>query len=195
VLYAASRQLMAWRRDGCGAPRMAVNISGRHLLRADFVDRLGAILGETGLAALEPGALEIEITESTLVRVEESRVTLDRIKALGVRIAVDDFGMGYSSLAHLRFLPVDTLKIDRAFIKDLPGNAQSAAIVEAVVALGRGLHMEIVGEGVEDAAQRDFLTALGCDAIQGYFYSRPLPAAELARLLAQGLPMPVAVAA
>jgi diguanylate cyclase (GGDEF)-like protein/PAS domain S-box-containing protein len=186
VLRTACRQAVGWRTAGLAPTCVAVNLSGRHLLRPGFAEKLETILHETGLQRSGMD-LELEITESVLHHVNESRGVLERLKALGVRLAVDDFGAGHSSLAHLRYLPIDTLKIDRSFVADLPHNTQSGAIVEAIVALGRGLKLKVVGEGVETAAQRDFLRALGCDYVQGHLYGRAVPAEVIVDILAAGV--------
>src|SRR5262249_42122480 len=114
---------------------------------------------------------------------ERAQATLRAIKRLGVRLALDDFGTGYSSLAQLKQLPIDTLKVDRSFVQGLPGDARDSAITEAVVALGRPLRLAVVAEGVETAAQREFLRACGCTQMQGFEFSRPLPAHEFAALV------------
>jgi EAL domain-containing protein (putative c-di-GMP-specific phosphodiesterase class I) len=140
-----------------------------------------SILLETGLA---PGRLELEITEGVLIEdFDRGLSLLRRLKALGVRISMDDFGSGYSSLSYLQAFPFDKIKIDRAFVINLGRNPQSAAIVRAVIDLGHGLEMSIVAEGVETEAQLLFLSEEGCDAVQGYLIGRPAPIGQFAALV------------
>lgn len=184
VFRTACEQAVRWRAAGLSG-RMAINLSGRQVIRAGLVDKVAAILRETG--AQSAGAeLELEITESVLHRVEQSRSVLEQLKRLGVRLAVDDFGAGYSSLAHLRHLPIDTLKIDRSFVEDVPRNPDAASIVEAIITLGHGLRLTVVGEGVETTAQQNFLRALRCDQVQGHLYGRAVPVDAIEKLLAAG---------
>jgi diguanylate cyclase (GGDEF)-like protein/PAS domain S-box-containing protein len=181
VLDNACREAMRWssRADG---PNIAVNVSAIQLLEKGFVDQVATILQQTGLP---PGRLELEITESAVMdQIDQAVIALERLKRLGVCIAVDDFGTGYSSLSYLKRLPVDRLKIDRSFVKDLPDDTNDAALVRAIVAMAHSLGLETVAEGIETEAQRAFLAALGCDHYQGYYLSRPLPADEAAALLA-----------
>jgi EAL domain-containing protein (putative c-di-GMP-specific phosphodiesterase class I) len=142
----------------------------------------------------ETGWLELEITEGLLVRQSPTLMeTFDSLRALGVRLAVDDFGTGYSSLAYLRRLPIDTLKIDRSFVRDVPGDADDSAITTTIIAMTQSLRLEVIAEGVENAAQRDFLSAYGCHRMQGYLFARPMPAADISRLLAAGGSVPAPV--
>ena len=125
--------------------------------------------------ALAPGHLTLEVTETTAMRdVEDSLQRLNTLTAMGVKIAIDDFGTGYSSLLYLKRMPATELKIDRAFVRDLEHNTEDAAIVSSIVALGRSLQLQVVAEGVETEAQRDFLDQLGCDLLQGYHLGRPM---------------------
>lgn len=181
VMFHAIAQLRAWRAAGLRPMRLALNISPRQAIDPDLVEDVRA-----GLALLDgsPDLLELEITESILLSdVANARRTIAEIKALGVRLSLDDFGTGYSALAYLKHLPVDTLKIDRAFVRDLPGDRGDAAIVSAVVALGHAMDIEVVAEGVETAEQAMLLRRLGCDALQGFHFSRPLPAERLEAVL------------
>lgn len=184
VFRTACEQAVAWRAAGLSG-RMAINLSGRQVIRAGLVDKFEAILRETGAqsAGVE---LELEITESALHPVEQSRLVLEHLKRLGVRLAVDDFGAGYTSLSHLRHLPVDTLKIDRSFVEDMAHNPDSASIVQAIITLGHGLRLTVVGEGVETAAQQNFLRTLQCDHVQGHLYAHAVPADKIERLLTAG---------
>ncbi|MFT3759662.1 putative bifunctional diguanylate cyclase/phosphodiesterase [Thauera sp.] len=179
VLREACRQAREWRDRGLGLEVMAVNVSALQFHRGDPVEMVGRILRETGLPA---ECLELELTESLLVQ-DGSGATLDtlrRLKALGLRIAIDDFGTGYSSLAYLRRFPIDKLKIDRAFVRDLASDPEDAAIVNLIVDLGRILKLKTVAEGVEDHGQLAFLSERGCNEAQGYLFARPMPSSEFA---------------
>lgn len=173
ALESACAQLAAWHAAGQADLHLSVNLSSRQFADPDFVPQLGQTLARHGIS---PGRLEVEITESTLM--QHGRQTLSALQALkdlGVRIAVDDFGVGYSSLSYLRRFAIDTLKIDRSFVRDLPEDEDAAAIVRAITGLGSALRLRMIAEGVETAAQRDFLQALDCGLMQGFLYSRPLP--------------------
>jgi diguanylate cyclase (GGDEF)-like protein/excisionase family DNA binding protein len=187
MLEAACRRAKAWRdafpeRD----LSMSVNLSAREFAQPDLADQVAAILART---RLEPGALEVEITESVLM--EESGTgtsTLRSLRELGVRLALDDFGTGYSSLSYLRHLPLDTIKIDRAFITRLEDQPANVPIVNAVTSLAHGLGIAVVAEGIETAAQAARLRGLGCDLGQGFLYAPALPAAQIGRLLRRSRP-------
>ncbi len=188
VLAAACRQTLAWQETGYPALRMSVNLSPVQFKRNNLIETVTAALRESGLP---PHALELEITESLLM--DNDRAALDALewlRELGVRVSVDDFGTGYSSLNYLKRLPVDTLKIDRSFIDDIPHNSDDVAIARSIISLGHHLNLNIVAEGVETAAQAEFLLAHGCDEVQGFYFSRPVPAEEFETLLRAGaLPM------
>jgi diguanylate cyclase (GGDEF)-like protein/PAS domain S-box-containing protein len=161
--------------------QVAVNLSPAQFMHGDVVSLVHSILLETGLA---PGRLELEITEGVLIEdFDRGLALLRRLKALGVRISMDDFGSGYSSLSYLQAFPFDKIKIDRAFVMNLGRNPQSAAIVRAVIDLGHGLEMSIVAEGVETQEQLGFLSEEGCDAVQGYFIGKPFPIGQYAALV------------
>jgi len=181
VLETACREALRCRQL-CGEElTVAVNLSPLELQRGDPVGRIRRVLEETGLPAR---LLELEITESSAMhRGEDSIAMLHELDALGVRIAIDDFGSGYSNLGYLKKLPVSTLKIDRVFVRDLPDDNEDAAITRAIVALGHSLNLQVLAEGVETRAQRDFLLAQGCDMMQGYLLSKPLPFEDAARLI------------
>ena len=174
VLRAACAQARRWRDDGFPIPRVAVNISVAQFSRPGFPALVAAVLDETGLA---PGALELEITESLLATdVVGAAGTLRELRAVGVQLSIDDFGTGYSSLSQLKHFPIHRLKIDRSFVTDVTNDAQDAAIVRAIVAMGASLGLRTLAEGVETAEHARFLRDAGCDEIQGYWLGRPLPA-------------------
>ena len=181
VLREACREAASWPQP----LQVAVNLSPAQFHHGDLPGLVHSILLETGLSA---GRLELEITEGVLIG-DFSRATsiLRRLKALGVRIAMDDFGTGYSSLSYLHAFPFDKIKIDRAFIANLDSNPQSAAIVRAVIALGRGLDLPVVAEGVETEAQLAFLSREACSEIQGYLIGRPQPIEMYAELIGRGM--------
>jgi diguanylate cyclase (GGDEF)-like protein/PAS domain S-box-containing protein len=176
VLRQSCTQAADWRARGLEAGAISVNVAGPQIERGDFFATVETILLETGWPA---DRLELEITESFLLRNAEQAMTMvEKLSELGVKVAIDDFGTGYSSLSYLKFLRVNKLKIDQSFVRDLPDDRDDAAITRAVIALGHNLGFKVIAEGVESAAQRDFLKQEGCDQSQGYFYSRPLPVAE-----------------
>ncbi len=182
VLREACRTLAAWQTAGHEI-RVAVNVSARQLHLQDFQEVVQRILAETGVAA---SALEIEITEGSLLRdAEETLGLLSALGASGVRFSIDDFGTGYSSLAYLKRFPLDTLKVDRTFVRDIAADPDDAAIVRAVIAMGRNLDMDVIAEGVETAEQARFLREHGCHSAQGYHFSAPVMDAEFAALLAR----------
>ncbi|GEM_PF-635496 len=183
VLQEACRQLSEWHGQGWTNLRMAINLSSRQ-----FSDEtlLAAIENELSRHNLRPDLIELEITESTILQHHGEAIhTLESLRRLGARIALDDFGTGYSSLSHVQNFEIDTLKIDRSFVMDIPSDKADAAIAEAIVALGKGLGLNLIAEGVETEVQRDFLQALGCHVMQGYLFSRPQPAAEIPEFLSR----------
>jgi EAL domain-containing protein (putative c-di-GMP-specific phosphodiesterase class I) len=156
---------------------VAVNVSSLQFRRLDFVEMVERILIET---KFDPSRLELELTESVLLgNVDSAETSMMRLKALGVRLALDDFGTGYSSLLYLRRFPFDKLKIDRSFVRSIERAADAAAIVHAIVSLGRGLRMMVTAEGVETADQQLFLRAAGVHAMQGYRFGKPVTVAEI----------------
>jgi diguanylate cyclase (GGDEF)-like protein len=181
VLERACAQMAAW--DAAGHPPIpvSVNVAPSDLAEADFCDRIAAAIARHGLDA---SRLELEILESSAVNAGSGvRETLLNLRRLGVKIALDDFGTGYSSLVYLTELPADVLKLDRAFVRNMVGNARQQSIVERVISLARSLGLRVVAEGVEDADQRDLLVAMHCDMIQGFLFSRPLPPEEFIEYL------------
>ncbi len=184
VLDRACRQGRAWQRS-LGRPLlMSVNISARELLDLELVETVRRTLRSTGF---DPHALELEITEAAAMRdARHTARVIGALRAMGVRVAIDDFGTGYSSLSHLVRLPISTVKIDRSFVHDLVSVRERAAVAAATIALGHRLGLTVVAEGVETLAERDALRADGCDVIQGFLYSGPLPADECGELLEAG---------
>jgi len=182
VLDEACRQLAVWHAAGHTDWSMAVNLSALQFCHAGMVESVALALAQHGVPA---ACLTLEITETTAMRdVEATLEIMTRLDAMGVRIAIDDFGTGYSSLLHLKRIPASELKIDRGFVRDLAEDTEDAAIVSAIVALGRTLKLQVVAEGVETAAQQSFLAGLGCDALQGYLLGKPMPAAQFASMAA-----------
>jgi diguanylate cyclase (GGDEF)-like protein/PAS domain S-box-containing protein len=182
VIAEVCRQLNQWARGGQRVLPVAINLSVRQLQQAGLAATVGRIVGEAGV---DPRLLEFELTESMLMADPEAAVeTLSELKGLGMRLSVDDFGTGYSSLAYLKRFPLDALKIDRTFVRDLPGDPDDAAITRAVIRLAHSLGLAVVAEGVETVEQVRVLEEYGCDQIQGYYIARPLPAAECAQFLA-----------
>jgi len=180
VLDEACRQIAEWRSQGRADWTMAVNLSAVQFGHAALIDTVRATLERH---ALPPSCLTLEITESTAMRdVTASLAILQQLHDMGVRISIDDFGTGYSSLLYLKRLPASELKIDRGFVRELARDTEDAAIVSAIVALGHTLNLKIVAEGVETAEQQDFLTRVGCDALQGYLLGRPMPAHRFAAI-------------
>ncbi|ADH86315.1 putative bifunctional diguanylate cyclase/phosphodiesterase [Desulfurivibrio alkaliphilus] len=177
VLHAACAQLAAWSgRPGQENFRLAVNVSPRQFHQPNFVGEVEEVIGSTGI---DPRRLKLELTESlVLADLNDTIVKMEQLRALGVGFAMDDFGTGYSSLAKLKQLPLEQLKIDRAFIRDLENDPQDAAIVETIIAMGRTLGFEIVAEGVENEQQLHFLQQHGCHMFQGYYFSPPVSAAK-----------------
>ena len=183
VLHAACRQGLQWLAGGSHALVLSVNVSPRQFAEPHFVDTVAAILRETGFP---PSRLQLEVTEGLLL--EPTAETLEKINALvntGVRLAVDDFGMGYSSLAYLKSLPLHTLKIDRMFVRDAVERQRDATIVRAIVDLGHGLGLHVTAEGVETEAQCQLLEQLGVDSMQGYLFARPVGAEAMHAMLAE----------
>lgn len=175
TLGEACRQTVEWRAAGLSDLICAVNLSTVQLRQDDFPALVARTLASTGLP---PANLQLELTESVLMDSEGHTGMLDELKRLGVTLAIDDFGTGYSSLSYLTRLPIDVLKIDQSFVRDMRGDGQGGAIVTAIIAMGHGLGLKIVAEGVETPEQLGFLQRSHCDEIQGYFFSKPLPASD-----------------
>ena len=181
VLETACAQAVAWQRSGCGKLRMAVNLSARQFAQTGLAAMISAALQRAGL---DPSLLEIEITESLMMAdVEQAVTTLADLKRLGVHVSVDDFGTGYSSLSYLKRFPIDVLKIDRSFVRDIANDASDAAIVAAIISLAHSLGLSVVAEGVERQDQLIYLASCGCDTVQGYMVSPPMRAEALEHFL------------
>ena len=188
VIRTAVAQNVAWQCAGYGQLRLSVNLSAYQFGQPELVESIAAVLQEH---AMESHQLEIELTESMVMKDVESAIgVLRNLKALGVKLSIDDFGTGYSSLSYLKRFPIDELKIDQSFVQDIAVNSDDAAIVLAIISLAHSLRLRVIAEGVETASQLDFLRHHGCDEIQGYHFSRPLPAAELGQLLLQEKRLP-----
>lgn len=183
VLYEASKQYLKHKQAGYPEIRMCVNLSGL-LLKGDTI--LDLVINAIEHTHMDPNGLTVEITEDTLVEdLHGSDQALRTLKGMGIRVALDDFGTGQSSLNHLRLTPIDIVKIDRDFIRDIPGDQNDCELVDAVIAMAHKLHMSVVAEGVETKAQLDFLAWHKCDSIQGYYYSRPLESAAILELISE----------
>jgi diguanylate cyclase (GGDEF)-like protein/PAS domain S-box-containing protein len=185
VLRTACAQNSAWLAAGLPPLRMAVNLSARQFHQSGLAAMVNQALQDAGLA---PERLELEITESILIQdVQATITTLHQLHALGIQISIDDFGTGYSSLSYLKRLPISKIKIDRSFVRDICTDPDDGAIAHAVISLGHSLKMQVIAEGVETGEQLEHLRAQGCDEIQGYYFSRPLPAEAFAQLVREGL--------
>jgi diguanylate cyclase (GGDEF)-like protein/PAS domain S-box-containing protein len=183
VMRTACAQNKAWQDAGLGKLRVAVNLSARQFSATDLVPGIEAVLNDTGL---DPSCLELELTESLFMSdVTPAVELLHRMKALGINLSIDDFGTGYSSFSYLSRFPIDVLKIDRSFVNDITHDANDAAIVASIIALAHNLRLSVIAEGVETAEQLDYLRHQGCDEMQGYYFSKPLPANEFEQLLRQ----------
>jgi diguanylate cyclase (GGDEF)-like protein/PAS domain S-box-containing protein len=186
VLREACRKARQWQDAGLDAGSIAVNVSACEFRAPGFLNGVRTVLAETGL---EPSRLELELTEGVLMRnAESSFATLRALKDIGVQLVVDDFGTGYSSLSYLKDFPIDVLKIDQSFVRDLASPLDEGVIVKAVIGMSRNLNLKVVAEGVETKQQCQFLRALQCDQGQGFYFSRPLGGEQFARLLRRGLP-------
>jgi EAL domain-containing protein (putative c-di-GMP-specific phosphodiesterase class I) len=186
VLRTACAQARAWQQAGHAGLEVAVNLSARQFQQSELPAQVARALEETGLP---PASLHLEITETSAMENAASTVrALHELKALGVGIAIDDFGTGYSSLSYLKRFPIDTLKIDQSFIRDIPADPEDAAIATAVLALARSLKVEVVAEGVETREQLHFLAARRCDRVQGFLFSRALSPEACEPLLSAPFP-------
>lgn len=185
VLRTACAQLKVWHRSGHEELRMAVNLSARQFQQPELLGSIRSILRDT---EIDPECLELEITESTAMQnTERTIAVLNRLKEMGMRIAIDDFGTGHSSLNYLKRFPLDVLKIDQSFVRDIMRSGSDAAIVLAVIAMARGVNLELIAEGVETEEQKQFLLEHGCNQMQGFLFSRPLATGDVERFLSAGM--------
>ncbi|MBI4356268.1 MAG: EAL domain-containing protein [Gammaproteobacteria bacterium] len=181
VLEKACTQYMTWQKEGHKNYRLSVNLSVHQIIQPHFLNEVLSAISKTGMSASN---LELEVTETALItRLEEVQASLRELKALGVRISVDDFGMGYSSLGHLKDLSCDTLKIDKSFIQEIGKDENSAVIIQSVIALAHALGLAVVGEGVETEEQFNFLLMHNCHYVQGFYFSKPLSPQQLKSIL------------
>ncbi|MBL3601801.1 MAG: EAL domain-containing protein [gamma proteobacterium endosymbiont of Lamellibrachia anaximandri] len=184
ILHTGCRQVHEWHQTGLSDIEIAFNLSGRQRELGLTAKDISLILHETGLSG---EFITLEITESELIEDTAEEITwLQSFKNVGAKLSIDDFGTGYSSLSYLKRFPVDILKIDRAFVADLPDNQDDASLVEAIVAIAKSLNLKLVAEGVETKAQADFLKKIGCDYLQGYYFGKPMPATELTDMIGVG---------
>jgi len=176
VLYLACKQLAAWHSQGFDVPHLAINISPVQFNHPNFVD---SVISALELSKVNPSSVMLEITENLIIKDINGVIgKMQRLKQRGIRFAVDDFGTGYSSLAYLQRMPIDQLKIDRSFVQEITHNENDAAIVNAIIAMAGSLNLDIIAEGVETPEQIDYLAGCGCNAFQGYWFSRPLSGTE-----------------
>jgi diguanylate cyclase (GGDEF)-like protein/PAS domain S-box-containing protein len=188
VLKTACAQNVAWQKQGLPVVSMAVNLSLRQFTDDALLDDIRTALNNSGMA---PNLLELEITESMVMHNPAHMISiLTKIKSMGVRLAIDDFGTGYSSLAQIKHFPVDTLKVDRSFIRNIPQDPEDKAITEAIIAMGKTLSLTVVAEGVETEEQMNFLKEHSCDEMQGYYFSKPVVPEQFADLLREHVPSP-----
>ena len=180
IMRTACMQSAAWKRQGLPPLHMAVNLSSRQFNQHDLIDMIARIIRETGV---DPAFLELELTESVIMQnAEESINKLNTIKEMGLILAIDDFGTGYSSLSYLKRFPLDTLKVDQSFVRDITSNTDDRAIVVAIIAMAHSLGLKVVAEGVETKEQKAFLLEHRCEECQGFFFSKPLTAESFSKL-------------
>ena len=184
VMKTAMAQVSQWYKEGLSPGILAMNLAVKQLQKKDFIPIFKKLMKETNCKS---EWIELEVTEGQIMtHPEEAIKILQEISDLGIELAVDDFGTGYSSLAYLKRLPINKLKIDQTFVRDLPDCEEDVGITKAVIALANSLNLKVIAEGVETKAQRDFLVENGCENIQGYFYSKPIPADEFENILRNG---------
>jgi EAL domain-containing protein (putative c-di-GMP-specific phosphodiesterase class I) len=187
VLETACAQVKKWQDMGLPRIGLAVNVSARQLNQDDLIDTVSRVLSKTGI---QPSCLELELTES--VAMQDAACTIHfftELKKMGIQISIDDFGTGYSSLSYLKRFPIDKLKIDKSFVKDIVNDADDEAIVKAIIAVAHSLKLKVVAEGVETKEQLRFLRLHHCDEWQGFHFSRPIPGDEMTQMLQRGKTM------
>ena len=184
VLETACAQIKAWQQnEHSRALVLAVNVSAKQFRQADFVSQIQAALQRH---AINPGLLKLELTESSLLdNIEDTIATMNKLHEVGVQFSLDDFGTGYSSLQYLKRLPLDQLKIDQSFVRDIAADSSDKAIVQTIIAMAHGLHLDVIAEGVETAEQQQSLLDMGCTHFQGYLFSKPVPIEQFEELLAR----------
>ena len=180
VLKTVCKQNKSWQEAGLPPIHVAVNISVYQFQYKNFIETINQVLEET---KLKPEYLELEMTESIMQNMNQLMIVLNELKGIGIKLSVDDFGTGYSSLNVLRYLPIDKLKIDKSFIDDIMDDLNTAPIVKTIIDMGKHLNLDVIAEGVENKEQVDFLKQNKCDVGQGYFFSIPLPAEDINKLL------------
>jgi EAL domain-containing protein (putative c-di-GMP-specific phosphodiesterase class I) len=181
VLQTACEQNMAWQREGLPTVSMAVNLSPRQFQDDNLLRDIDEVLNVTSMPA---ALLQLEITESMVMQnVNQAIKTLAEIQERGIRLAIDDFGTGYSSMSMMKKFPIDTIKIDKSFIRDIETNTEDRAIAKAIISMAKALGLTVVAEGVETSGQHRFLNEHACDELQGYLFSKPLPSDQLSALL------------
>lgn len=185
VLKTACEQKKLWNEQGLKSLKISVNLSARQFHYANLVEMVGGIIKQTGI---DPEDLDLELTESTIMEhLDETTETLRKLKKMGAHISIDDFGTGYSSLMYLKTFPIDTIKIDKSFVNNMTTDPDDQAIAQAIISMAHSLKLEVIAEGVETKEQLEVLRSQGCDIMQGFLYSKPIPAAEVPTLLASGL--------
>jgi EAL domain-containing protein (putative c-di-GMP-specific phosphodiesterase class I) len=183
VLREACSQVKRWQEEGFEELRLAVNVSSLQTMQPGFYQRVQQILAEIGF---DPNLLELELTESMLLKTLESTSSnLEELKNGGIRLSIDDFGTGYAGFDFLHLIPAGKIKIDQSFITNVTRNPSDTAIVQAITAMGRGLQLKVIAEGVENEGQMNYLRSVHCDEIQGFYFSRPLPAEDVMPFLQQ----------
>jgi EAL domain-containing protein (putative c-di-GMP-specific phosphodiesterase class I) len=193
ITRAVMRQTLAWKREGISAPRISINLSSVQLQSAAFVDMVERALAETGSNGAD---FEFELTEGVLIDPSpEISARLAELKALGFTLSLDDFGSGHASFAYLRRFPVDKIKIDQTFVRQLTVGSSDAMIVRAMIGMAHSLGLDVIAEGIETRRQRDLLVEEGCGSGQGYFFSRPLKPEDFASMMEQGVLLPSSGAA
>jgi EAL domain-containing protein (putative c-di-GMP-specific phosphodiesterase class I)/CheY-like chemotaxis protein len=184
VIHEACRKIAEWSKSQVGAVHLSVNVSGIQFFVGGLEEEVMRAIKENDIA---PELLELELTESSLMsNAEETITVLQNLKALGIKISIDDFGTGYSSLAYLKRFPIDKLKIDIAFVREVTSNPDDAAIVLAIINMAHSLKLKVIAEGVEKDAQLSYLRRHDCDEMQGYYFSRPLPEGDFVQMLREG---------